>query len=464
MADKFNAAGIASMALISGQTNTERDKALSGLRNGEIQCVFAVDILNEGVDLPSVDTVLFLRPTESSTLFLQQLGRGLRKAENKEVLTVLDFVGHHKKEFRFDQRLRKLIGGSRTGLIKQIEKGFPFLPAGCHINLDRVSQDIILDSVKNSLPTTIRERVSELENLGDVSLSKYLQETGLELEDVYRSGHWWSKIRRSAGFEKTNAEPVAIKIGRSLGKQLHPDDPKRLEAWTRLLLREMAPNLEELGKDDALYAYMLVSLIWGRRPNVSVETSLAELWQSTPEKSELIELLDILKNRVSHLTPPVAEGLNLSLHARYSTNEVLAAFGLGFPATIPDFREGVKWIESHKTDVFFITLDKSEKEFAPSLRYHDYAISPSLFHWESQSTIRQASPTGQRYLGQRASGNKVMLFVREKKKGELGAQPYMCLGYADFVKAKGDKPIAITYKLRVPMPGDLFAESRVIAN
>jgi superfamily II DNA or RNA helicase len=464
MAKKFNAVGIASTALISGQTNTERDSALSGLRNGEIQCVFAVDILNEGVDLPSIDTVLFLRPTESATLFLQQLGRGLRKAANKDVLTVLDFVGHHKKEFRFDQRLRKLIGGSRTGLIDQIEKGFPFLPAGCHINLDRVSQNIILDSVKNSLPTTIGERVSELVNLGDVSLSEYLQETGLELEDVYRSGHWWSKIRRSAGFEKMDANPIADKIGRSMGKQLHPDDLKRLDAWTKLLSRKKAPKFEDLDEVDSLYAYMLVSLIWGWRSNVTAEASLVELWGSTAEKSELIELLDILKNRVSHLTPPIAEGLNLSLHGRYSTNEVLAAFGLGFPETIPSFREGVKWIESHQTDIFFITLDKSEKEFAPSVRYHDYAISPFLFHWESQSTTGQASPTGQRYLGQSTNGNKIMLFVREKKKSELGAQPYMCLGYADFVKAKGDKPIAITYRLKVPMPGDLFSEARVIAN
>jgi hypothetical protein len=327
-----------------------------------------------------------------------------------------------------------------------------------------VSQEIILDSVKNSLPTTIGERVSELVNLGDVKLSEYLQETGLEIEDVYRSGHWWSKIRRSAGFEETNATPIADKIGRSLGKQLHPDDLKRLDAWTKLLSRKKAPSFEDLGEVEGLYAYMLVALIWGRRPNVAAEASLLELWSSTAEKSELLELLDILKTRVSHLTPPIAKDLNLSIHGRYSTNEVLAAFGLGFPETIPNFREGVKWIEGHQTDVFFITLDKSEKEFAPSVRYHDYAISPSLFHWESQSTIGQASATGQRYLGQRTSGNKVMLFVREKKKGELGAQAYMCLGYADFVKAKGDKPIAITYKLKVPMPGDLFSESRVIAN
>ena len=89
---------------------------------------FSVDLFNEGLDVPEVDTVLFLRPTESATVFLQQLGRGLRRTADKAVLTVLDFVGYHRKEFRFDLKLRALTGQTRRGLERDIERGLPVPP------------------------------------------------------------------------------------------------------------------------------------------------------------------------------------------------------------------------------------------------------------------------------------------------------------------------------------------------
>jgi superfamily II DNA or RNA helicase len=132
MAEQFNRHGIQSAAVWGESSEDERAHALRELRDGRLAVVFAVDLFNEGVDVPTVDTVMMLRPTESATLFLQQLGRGLRRAEGKAMCTVLDFVGLHRREFRFDLRYRALLGGSRSDLQRQIERGFPFLPAGCH--------------------------------------------------------------------------------------------------------------------------------------------------------------------------------------------------------------------------------------------------------------------------------------------------------------------------------------------
>ena len=106
-----------------------------------------------------------LRPTESATLFLQQLGRGLRKARDKTVCTVLDFVGTHRGEFRFDLRYRALLGGSRRELQRAVTEGFPFLPAGCHMELDRVSQDIVLRSIREAVPSRWPAKVHELRTL-----------------------------------------------------------------------------------------------------------------------------------------------------------------------------------------------------------------------------------------------------------------------------------------------------------
>ena len=121
-----------------------RKQALASLEQGSLRALFTVDLFNEGVDIPSVDTLLFLRPTESALVFMQQLGRGLRRFEDKDCVTVLDFIGQSHRKFRFDLRYRAVTGTSRTEVTKQIEQGFPFLPAGCTMQLDRVAKEIVL--------------------------------------------------------------------------------------------------------------------------------------------------------------------------------------------------------------------------------------------------------------------------------------------------------------------------------
>ncbi len=127
--------------------------------------LFAADLFNEGLDLPDVDTVLFLRPTESATVFLQQLGRGLRRTRDKAVLTVLDFVGHHRKEFRFDTKLRALTGQTRRGLEREIERGFPFLPSGCQIVMDKQAQSLVLENIRTQVANRWPQIVAELRSV-----------------------------------------------------------------------------------------------------------------------------------------------------------------------------------------------------------------------------------------------------------------------------------------------------------
>ena len=146
------------------------------------------DLFNEGVDVPEIDTVLFLRPTESATVFLQQLGRGLRQAEKKDCLTVLDFIGRVNLNFRFDQRFGAITGGTRASLTRDIEEGFPRLPAGCVIRLDRVASDIVLENVRETEGGTMVSLVRELQTLGpDTTLARFVDAAGIELDDLYRS-------------------------------------------------------------------------------------------------------------------------------------------------------------------------------------------------------------------------------------------------------------------------------------
>jgi uncharacterized protein (TIGR02246 family) len=128
----------------------ERRDALTNLASGRVKVVFSVDLFNEGIDVPQVDTLLMLRPTDSPVLFLQQLGRGLRRSSGKGLCTVLDFVGQHRSEFRFDRRLQALLGGRRREVEEQVKSGFPFLPAGCHMELDPVAAEIVLDNLRQA--------------------------------------------------------------------------------------------------------------------------------------------------------------------------------------------------------------------------------------------------------------------------------------------------------------------------
>ena len=169
--------------------------------------LFTVDVFNEGVDVPAINTVLFLRPTESSTVFLQQLGRGLRRARDKAVLTALDFVGHHRKEFRFDQRFRAMTGSTRAALERDIQHGFPFLPAGTQIILDRQSQQLVLENIRSQVTTRWAGISAELRAHPTDDLATFLDESGVELADVVRADRSWTRLRREAGLEVRRAGP-----------------------------------------------------------------------------------------------------------------------------------------------------------------------------------------------------------------------------------------------------------------
>jgi len=194
MARVFNEAGIPSLTVTSGPGSHHRADALSRLAARDVNAIFTVDVFNEGVDIPSVDTVLFLRPTESATVFLQQLGRGLRRAQDKPVLTAIDFVGHQRKEFRFDTRYRAITGATKAGLNRQVEHGFPFLPAGSQIVLDRQAQEIVLANIKSQLSTSWKQIVAELRSYGDLSLADFLRESGLELGDFLKGDKSWTRL------------------------------------------------------------------------------------------------------------------------------------------------------------------------------------------------------------------------------------------------------------------------------
>jgi superfamily II DNA or RNA helicase len=454
MAERFQRAGIASVAIWGDSGTMDRQRALRDLAGGKVQVVFTVDLFNEGVDVPAVDTLFMLRPTESPTLFLQQLGRGLRKSHNKSLCTVLDFVGQHRKEFRYDRRFRALLGGTRTEVVQQVEEGFPFLPAGCSMELDPVAQEIVLSSIRNAIPSRWRDKCDELRSLGDVSLATYLKETGLELEDIYANGHTWTEMRRVAGKPTAPAGPDETGLLKAVGRLIHIDDDERIAAYRSFVTAAQQPDPTILDARSRRLLRMLVGSLTTLPIAAPMEQAVDQLWAHPQVRLELDELLGVLPNRVDHLPQPLDldSAIPLRPHARYTRREILAAFDVGEGARPRDWQEGVLHAREEDVDLFAFTLDKSGGGFSPTTRYRDYAISRELIHWESQSTTSVESRTGQRYINHEALGSSVVLFARLR----TDDRAYWCLGTARYQSHQNERPIAFVWKLDHPLPPDLY--------
>jgi superfamily II DNA or RNA helicase len=451
MAERFRQAGLPAVAVWGDSARDVRQSVLRELDTGKVRIVFTVDLFNEGVDVPTVDTLLLLRPTDSPTLFLQQLGRGLRKARGKTVCTVLDFVGTHRKEFRYDRRFRALLGGSRKDVERQVAQGFPFLPAGCNVELDPVAQEIVLRSIRNAIPSVWKDKVRELRSLGDVSLREYLDHTGLDIDDVYAAGHSWSEMRRAAGLPTAPSGPQGVPLLRAVGRLLHVDDDERIAAYRSFVASR--PDLAGLDERRRRLLRMLVGSLTTLGKSGTLEDAVDQLWQHEQVRLELAELLDLLPSG-DHLQPALQldAPVPLRAHARYTRNEILAAFDVGRGAKPPPWQTGVLWEPGTRSDLFAFTLDKSVGGFSPTTRYRDYAISRDLIHWESQSATSVESETGRRYIDSATGGTKVVLFGRLR----TDDRAFWCLGTARYVSHEGDRPIAIVWKLDQPLPADLY--------
>jgi superfamily II DNA or RNA helicase len=459
MARIFNQHGLPSKAIWADSNIAEREQALRDLQTGKIRVLFSVDLFNEGVDLPAVDTLLMLRPTESATLFLQQLGRGLRLDASKSVCTVLDFVGRHRTEFRFDQKLSALLRVGRGKLEEHIKQGFPFLPAGCHFELQPKAQAIVLASLKAAIPTTRASQVAALRSAacgGDCSLAYFLADSGLMLEDIYRHQSW-SDLRSAAGLSTLPAGAHEKALRRAIGRLLHIDDQLRINSYLSFLSTTSIPQWASLDQRNKRLLRMLVaSMTIGA---IDTTTPLSEastlLWSHPQVLSELRELLPLLAARRQHQHHSIRgrEDTPLLVHARYTRIEMQAALDDGVRCRPPSWREGVRWLPDSRADLAVFTLDKTTGQFSPTTRYRDFAIDSQSIHWETQSRTRAISPTGIRYQQHQALGTDILLFARESADDAA----FWFIGRGMYEKHEGEAPMAITWKLEHALPGDLFA-------
>ena len=346
-----------------------------------------------------------------------------------------------------------------------MEEDFPRLPAGCSIWLEAKARDVVLRNIRDALKVGRAGMARELAGLGDMSLAAFLQRTPYDIDDIYGSGSGWTALRRAAGIAVV-AGPDQERLGRAIGRMRHIEDAARVDFYLALLKADQPPQMFDIAEHEKRLLTMLHFDLWATTKEFpDLAASLARLWQHPDLRDELAQLLEILGNRSERADydPEIDSAVPLRVHQRYTRLEVLAALGVGSPAQPPAIREGVYYVQG-VADLLFVTLQKDPARFKPTTRYHDYALSSHLFHWESQSTTSDSSPTGQRYIRHREMGTRVLLFVRESTHGLAGESiPFLFLGSAEHREHSGSRPMAITWQLRYAMPPDFLLEARAVA-
>ncbi|MDD6033404.1 MAG: DUF3427 domain-containing protein, partial [Oscillospiraceae bacterium] len=456
----FNDHGIPSIFLTGQSAEEERASARRRLVDGEVRFIFVVNIYNEGVDIPEINTVLFLRPTESLTVFLQQLGRGLRLSEGKECLTVLDFIGQANKRYRFEDKFAALLSRTTRSVAREIKEGFVSAPKGCYIQLEKKAARYILDNIRASygnMAGLVARAASFREDSGlELTLAHFLEYYHLDPRSVYRFASF-SRICVRAGVREDFAEPLEDVLTKALSR-LAVIDSRR---WILFLL-DLLPRLDDVDFNaltdlQKRMLQMFYITVWGKTADdwdgEEVLDNLYALSDSPVLLEELLSLLQYRFEQIDFVDEPVDLGFDcpLDLHCTYTRDQLLAAMDFMKPATV---REGVKWLPDRQLDVLLVTLNKADKDYSPTTMYNDYSISESLFHWQSQSTTAEHSPTGQRYIHHVRRGSRVLLFVREFKDDRVsgGAGAYTFLGTVRYLRHEGSRPMNIIWRLDRPIP------------
>lgn len=473
MATKFLIAGLKADYLVSDSNNREhRKKVRIKLQNKEINYLFVVDIFNEGVDIPEIDTVLFLRPTESLTVFLQQLGRGLRLVEGKECLSVLDFVGNSRPEYDFEGKFRALIGKTNTTIQKEIEDEFPHLPLGCSISLEKVAKETILNNIRKATSFGRAKLVKKIKDYSNqttlpLTLNNFLNFYHIPFQQIYKTASWkrlCAEANKIEDFPDTNEKEIVSCIQK---KWLSCNSDSYFEFIAKLAKKKFIISYHELNEVEKAMCLMLHYDLWFNANNyASIEESIKAIGKNEVLVQEIIEVLEILIDRIDFIEKEIELPYKqpLKIHSRYTRDQIFAAFGFHTFENKSSNREGVADSKEKNTELLFITLDKSEKDFSPTTFYNDFAINENLFHWQSQNATRPDIGKGLSYVYHQKLKKRILLFVRERNQDEFGnTMGFVFLGEGDIKEHYGSKPMNVKWELKEPMPPYIYKDSAKMA-
>lgn len=467
MKRKFQDAGLSAEYLVS-ENSSKREEIIHRFTTKQINYLFVVDIFNEGIDIPQIDTVLFLRPTESLTIFLQQLGRGLRLSDDKDVLTVLDFVGQARDEYDFENKFRALIGKTNTTVLKEIEQDFSHLPLGCSIVLEKKAKDFILENIRKATSINKRQLIAKIQRFQEhthleLTLSNFLSFYNLRLQQVYKNYTFTELLAEALRkpFDNTNYANYKSMLANKL---MATESLSYFKFILELIQQDFElANVEQTDTNDLLATMLFYDFYQNASKEMTLEEGIRSIGKNKDMVNELRDFISLKIDQINYEELPLEDlafPFPLKLHSRYTRDQILVAMQLSTLESKSSSREGVAENKALNCEALFVNLKKSEEDFSPTTMYDDYAINESLFHWQSQNQTAATSLKGKSYIQQQQRNKTILLFVRESKTDADGfTEGYVFVGPVNFLEYKGSKPMSITWELEKEMPHFLWQES-----
>lgn len=477
MASKFTLCGLKA-EILTTENIKMRSVRYRQLKNKEINYLFVVDIFNEGVDIPEVDTILFLRPTESLTVFIQQFGRGLRKAEGKTHVDIFDYVGNCRAEFNYTDRMRAIIGRTSMSVEEEMERDCPHLPFGCKITLEPKAKEYIMKNIRGAIKRfTTRKITSLIQNFDrnhsvPLTLTNFVNVYQVPLNKLYKDRTWNLLLCKSE--METEESKFNAELSRAVFRKWLATDSysyfcfiqKIAQADFKIRVSELTPVERK----------MLLMLYYDLFENAGRYTTLQEMLDelSTDKHfcNELKEVINILLQNTHAYEKEDNSKLSdfpLKVHGVYTKAQIQAAIGTSTLERKSPAREGAERNKDLKLEAMFVDIIKDREE-GSTTNYDDKALSPHLFQWDTQNSVSPDTNVGKAYINQTQT---MLLFVREQKSfadDKTRTMGYVYLGRVTLNKWEyknlGTRwQMQILWNMIEPIPGSVmhFARMKEIA-
>ncbi|MCP1225573.1 DUF3427 domain-containing protein [Sebaldella sp. S0638] len=478
MKEQFRLKGYSSESITAKDNMGRRKEITDAFQSGKIEILCVVDIFNEGIDIPDVNLLLFLRPTMSSTIFIQQLGRGLRKVKNKDFVTILDFIGNHKKDYIITQAFSENTLNEKDRLLTEVKNQFSDIPGASYIELDRICQERIISKIENynslSRDNIVSEYLEFKDEIGrelDIIDFKDNMELFLRLKNKFGSFVKAQKLIEKLDYYFSSAEEEIFEI---LEKNLSLNYPYEILIVSLLHDKDNISIYDVIKKFESVFS---VKINEKMQNNIIIramkELSESSLFifdpisniislQSTDftkfYKKRLVGLIELsILNFKKEIDINEFNSSILVKYQEYSRIELQIL--LDSNAQKGSWRAGYSVSREHIC--LFITLNKS-LVLKEELKYDNYFHRQDIVQWISQSKTSHDSKIGQMYVNHKDLSMKVHIFIRKEPVLESGAaSPFTYLGEAGYYSSHGDKPMYMLWKLDYPVPNELFIDFTV---
>lgn len=501
MCDEFNKRGITSIILTGSDLVDKRNECINRLEDihDELSVIFTVDIFNEGVDIPSINLVLMLRPTNSPIVFIQQLGRGLRKHPSKEFLTVLDFIGNHNRAFLVALALSGNHYYDKDSIKISVANNFSDIPGCVHIKMDEISKERILSQIENENFNSfkyLKEEYFEFKKINENKIPlmcdffkfdgapnplKYIKESKSYLEflkkieisiknniiqeeiSIYNQVEKFLKIISKFLPLKRIHEYIILKlllkkefltikeIEFELNKELISFDKSTLFHAIRLLQWDFMSEKEKINKSSAPFPILKFDFI---NNTVTRSIEFSNILKNSYYNIFIKDVIDygILKYKEDFGNEYYGYP-HLKLYETYQQYDVAQLSNYG--KSLSAFR-GSGVLKNGDNYFLFVTLNK--ELWQKGIEHDNAFFSNRTLSFFSKSTTSIDSDSGQDLINNKNRGKNLHIFVRKFSEIDKIIQPFIYLGLADCISFQDNKPIKMVLELKKEIPNVVWRE------